>query len=400
MEMIDSKVWTGVQSLLDNYLKISADDYVVLLYTTDSSDSAVWVSTALELRGILCKTVWMAPLWDKGFPARLEPALPDPAQLRGRLVVLSFERDTMSHTQPLAEAIAKYKKSQVFRAISACPSLFSVALQPSPEELSARNTAILERLMSAKRLHITTESGSDLRVTLDPKHRWISNRGMARPGAIAILPAGEVATFPASIAGKLVADFAFNVNAITNRDARLHEHPVTIWVENGRGVNAECADPFVSQFIEEVFKVQCAYNVGELGFGTNSAVTEAIALNSHINERRPGVHLGFGDHNQEKELVDYQCGIHLDLIARGGKVWVDDEETPLDLENIAPSTGQHPESPRDEDVFVGGKTVDLEIDDCCGLLSETGGFRLFSQPAQGPGLFSQLGQGQESRRSG
>lgn|GEM_PF-1994262 len=389
MEMIDSKVWTGVQSLLDNYLKISADDYVVLLYTTDSSDSAVWVSAALELRGILCKTVWMAPLWDKGFSARLEPALPDPAELRGRLVVLSFERDTMSHTQPLAEAIAKYKKLQVFRAISACPTLFSVALQPSPEELSARNTAILERLMDAKRLHITTESGSDLRVTLDSKHRWISNRGMARPGAIAVLPAGEVATFPASIAGKLVADFAFNVNAITKRDARLHEHPVTIWVENGRAVNAECADPLVSQFIEEVFKNQCAYNVGELGFGTNFAVTEAITLNSHINERRPGVHLGFGDHNQENSVVGYQCGIHLDLIASGGKVWVDDEEAPFDLENYAPSAGLHPGSTRDEDVFVGGKTVDLEIDDCCGLLSETGGFRLFSRPALGPGLFSQ-----------
>lgn len=393
MEMIDSKVWTGVQSLLDNYLKITADDYVVLLYTTDSSDPAVWVSTALELRGIICKTVWMAPLWDKGFLARLEPALPDPAALRGRLVVLSFERDTMSHAQVLAEAIAKYEKLQVFRAISACSSLFSMALQPSPEELSARNTAILERLMGAKRLHITTESGSDLRVTLDPKHRWISNRGVARPGAIAVLPAGEVATFPASITGKLVADFAFNVNAITNRDARLHEHPITIWVENGRAVNAECDDPFVSQFIEEVFKVQCAFNVGELGFGTNFAVAEAIPLNSHINERRPGVHLGFGDHNQENEVVGYQCGIHLDLIARGGKIWIDDEEAPFDLENFAPSTGLHPGITRDEDVFVGGKTVtvDLEIDDCCGVLSKTGGFRLFSQSTEGPGLFCRSG---------
>lgn len=325
----------------------------------------------------------MAPLWDQGFLARLEPALPDPAELSGRLVVLSFERDTMSHTQPLANAIAKYKNVLVYRAISACPSLFSVALHAKPEDLSARNTAILERLMPAKRLRITTESGSDLRVTLDPKHRWISNRGKAGPGRIAILPAGEVATFPASIDGKLVADFAFNVNAVTRRDARLHDTPVTIWVENGRAVKAECDDPSVSRFIEECFHTHCAYNVGELGFGTNFAVQDAITLNSHINERRPGVHLGFGDHNQDANVVGYQCLVHLDLITRGGMVWVDDDETPLDLENIVPSTGQHPDSPRDEDVFVGGATVELEIDDCCGILTKEGGFRLFSQARGG-----------------
>jgi hypothetical protein len=380
-EIIDSKTWKGVQSLLDNYAQIGADDHVVVLYTSDSAESAAWVSAALELRAIPYNRVWMAPLWDDGFPARLTSALPDPAGLDGRrLVVLGFERDTMSHTRPLAAALTKYKKSQVFRAISACPSLFSAALQVLPKDLTARNTAILERLMTAERLHIKTEGGSDFKVTLDPKHRWISNRGMARPGRVAILPAGEVATFPASIAGVFVADFAFNVNAVTSRDARLQDHPITIWIEEGRAVKFECADSAVSKFLEESFRAHCAYNVGELGFGTNMAVTDAIPQNSHINERRPGVHLGFGQHNQDPGIVGYQCAIHLDLIARGGMVWIDDDEAPMDLENIAPSAGQHPDSPRDEDVFAG--TEELEIDDCCGLLTEDG-FRLFYQAGAG-----------------
>jgi Thermophilic metalloprotease (M29) len=379
METIDPKAWDGVQSLLDHYVKIRPDDYVVVLYTTDSSESAAWVSAALELREISSTRVWMAPLWDDGFLARLTIALPDPAEIEGRLVVLGFEKDTMSHTRRLATALSKYKKFQVFRAISACPDLFSTALQVLPEDLSARNTAILERLMAAERLHIKTNGGSDFHVTLDPKHRWISNRGMARPGRVAILPAGEVATFPASIAGVFVADFAFNVNAVTKRDSRLEDHPITIWVEGGRAVKFECADPSVSQFIEECFSTHCAYNVGELGFGTNFAVTDPIYLNSHINERRPGVHLGFGQHNQAPGIVGYQCAIHLDLIARGGMVWIGDDRIPMDLENIAPSVGQHPDSPRDEDVFDG--TEELEIDDCCGLLTEDG-FRLFSGRAE------------------
>lgn len=322
----------------------------------------------------------MAPLWDDGFTARLTSVLPDPAEFDGRLLVLGFERDTMSHMRPVASVLSKYKKSQAFRAISACPELFSTALHVLPQDLSARNTAILERLMTAKRLRITTAGGSDFTVTLDPKHRWISNRGAARPGRVTILPAGEVATFPDTISGVFVADFAFNVNAVTRLDARLQEHPITIWIEHGRAVKAECADPAVTRFIQESFRTYCAYNVGELGFGTNTAVTDPIPLNSHINERRPGVHLGFGQHNQDPGVVGYQCAIHMDLIARGGLVWVDDDPVPMDLENIAPSSGQHPDNPRDEDVFAG--TEDLEIDDCCGLLTADG-FRLFSQAGAG-----------------
>ncbi len=193
-----------------------------------------------------------------------------------------------------------------------------------------------------------------------------------------ILPAGEVATFPASIEGVFVADFAFNVNAITDRDARLHDYPVTVYIEDGRAVKYECADRAMSSFLEECFQTHCAYNVGELGFGTNFAVNEAIALNSHINERRPGVHLGFGQHNQDPGIVCYQCAIHLDLIAKGGMVWVDDEDAPLDLELVVPSAQLHPGNSRDEDVFS-PETLDLEIDDCCGILTGEG-LKLFSSP--------------------
>jgi len=376
---MSSQTWNGVQSLLDNYLKVQADDHVVVLYTSDSSDPAAWVSAALDLRGIRAKRVWMAPLRDEGFLERLKAALPPPAEVEGRLLVLGLERHSMSHTEALGSAISKYKNSRVLRAISACSDLFSTALSVTPEELTARNVAILERLMNAKRLRITTESGSDVSITLDAKHRWISNRGMARPGGVVILPAGEVATFPASVDGKFVADFAFNANVITTRDSRLHNHPVTLWIEDGRVVKYECADASMRRFLENCFYTHCAYNVGELGFGTNFAVTDAISMNSHINERRPGVHLGLGMHNQDPAVVGYQCSIHLDLIARGGLVWIDDDEVPLDMERIVPSSHSHPTTSRDEDVFS-PDLEDLEVDDCCGILTNDGELKLFSEP--------------------
>src|SRR5436189_3037143 len=106
--MVDSKTWEGVESLLDNYVQVSPDDLVLILYTSDSCESAVWVSAALELRGLQIRRVWMAPLRDQGFRERLASALPSPTELVGRLVILSFERDTMSHTRTLAAALSQY----------------------------------------------------------------------------------------------------------------------------------------------------------------------------------------------------------------------------------------------------------------------------------------------------
>lgn len=371
---MDTKTWDGVQSLLDKYVHIDPDDVVALLYTSDSYESAAWVSAALELRQIPVTRVWMAPLTDDGFQDRLTPALPPPSELRGRLILLSFERDTMSHTATIAAALSKYDRDRriVFRAISASASLFKHAMRAVPEDLSARNAAVLQRLMTACKLRITTRGGTDISVMLDnSRHRWVSNRGMARPGGVVILPAGEVATFPASISGTFVADFAFNVNAITDRDARLKRHPVRVLIKDGRAVRHHSDDADTRRFLEECFQKYCAYNVGELGFGTNSGVREPISLNSHINERRPGVHLGFGQHNQDPGVVGYQCAIHLDLIARGGVIWIDDDPTPLDLEHIVPSHQPHPASPRDEDIFS-PELEDIDVDDCCGILTSEG----------------------------
>jgi hypothetical protein len=369
---MDEKIWSGVQSLLDAYARITGGDRAIILYTSDSQRSAALVSAALELRGIDHSRVWMAPLHDDGFPARLAAELPPPDALTGYLIVLSFERDTFSHTGALIRALAAYPRERVriFRSISASDSLFADALRASPEELSRRNVAILERLTNARRLHITTRGGTDLEVGIDSgRLRWISNRGIARAGGTVILPAGEVATFPAAISGIHVADFAYNVNAITEDDVRLERCPVRIEIADGRVVDHACDDPQIARFLHQSLTTHCAYNVGELGFGTNFHIADPIPMNSHINERRPGVHIGLGQHNQDPGIVGYQCAIHLDLIARGGIIAVDGGSDVIDLEHLVPSDAPHPVSTRDEDVFS-PDVLDIEDGDCCGLLSD------------------------------
>jgi hypothetical protein len=386
--VLTKSAWKGVQSLLDSYFKVRDDDYVIVVYASKTLEHASWVSAALRMRGIPVKKVWMIPLRDPEFTRRFGAALPKPSAIRGRLIVLTFERDSLSHDSQIRAELSEFDadRRMVFRVISTCDELFTVALQESPDELSAKNATILELLVPSKALRVTTPGGSDLSITVDTrKHRWISNRGVWRPGSFVILPAGEVATFPASIEGKFVADFAFNVNMMTDRDARLDSHPVTVWIENNRAVKYECANSDVMSFLNECFYSYCAYTVGEVGFGTNGSIQTPISLNSHINERHPGVHLGFGQSNQAPSVVGYDCNIHLDLIAKGGMVWIDGGEVPLDLSKVSKSSKPHPTHTWDEDAGSSQGITDLDVDDCCGIITSEG-LRLFEPTAREDGM--------------
>jgi leucyl aminopeptidase (aminopeptidase T) len=300
--MID--IWKGVESLLDSYAQINKKDLAVILYTLDALEPAVWVSAALEQRGISYARVWMKAIQDHGLESRLLNALPEQSALDGRLVLISLERDTMSHTTTIRRALENYRTEDVIvlRAISAGPEFFSVSLLPTPQEIESRNTYLLERMSRASLLKITTPGGSDFNVRLKPgKHRWISNRGKAIPGRTVILPAGEVATYPASVDGYFIADFAYNVNEISERDVRLTDTPVHLLFEGGNLIELECDNKDTREYLTNIMSMnEHGRRAGELGFGTNFAIERALPMNSHINERCPG-----------------------DLIAYGGLVWAD-----------------------------------------------------------------------------
>ena len=357
------QVWKGIQSLFDSYIHIDPLDYVLLIYTPDAQESATWVSAALEDRQIKYSRFVMQPLHDSHFDEQLAHHLPKPNDIKKRLIVLTFERDTMSHTTSLLNQMRHFPKDKIvaLRTISASAELFSVALMPTPEELERRNAYIIDKLYGTKSLRVTTQGGTDIRITLDSeKHRWISNRGRLRPGATIILPAGEVATYPADVNGIFVADFAYNINMVTEKDVRLNHCPVRLDIENGLVKKYSCDNPEIQKFLDTSLSTECSFKIGELGFGTNMAVTYPVPFNSHVNERCPGIHLGLGQHNQNPDIVGYQCAIHLDLIAKGGLVWADGELV-VDLENVPDSAIPHPTFTEDEDVFS-----PESIDDCCG----------------------------------
>ncbi len=367
---MNADLLTGLASLFDAYMRISERDRVLLLYTSDAVEAVALVSAGLSLRRISHRRVWMHAKADSGLEERWNQGLAALQPITGgSLVILTLERDTFSNAPEISRLMsaAGHADMRLFRVISACPALFETAMRANPADLSALNTTLIEAMIGESRLRLTTPSGSDLQVTLDPRrYRWISNRGTIERGRAVVLPAGEVATFPARIDGQFVADFAFNINCLVEGDARLNRHPVRIDIEDSRVIGFDCADRAVSAMIEEVLAADNGRRIGELGFGTNPCVARPVALNSHINERHRGIHLGIGQHNQSADLVPWYCAQHLDLIADGGAILLESGRR-IDLATLRPSARPHHFGPQvsDEDVFS-PEEVRVEDGDCCG----------------------------------
>ncbi|MFJ9748693.1 M29 family metallopeptidase [Streptomyces chartreusis] len=361
----DEQVWRGVSNFVENYVAPRDDDHVVILYTVDARDPAAWIFAEFASKGIKPKLLGMNPVEDSTVEQRLRDALPAPEISDSRIVILTVERDTMSHFMQLRRALAPYPQERwsVLRLINASEELFRYSMNVSPQILSSINGALLRRMMPARSLHISSSSGTRLDVEVDStRYRWLSNRGVWRPGAFLILPPGEVSTFPANINGRLVADGAFNVTAYTAADSRLNRYPVTLDIEEGRVVDFSCESPTIERLINRCLTFKNADRVGELGFGTNVGTQGFIAMNSHINERHPGVHIGLGQHGQRVDAVGYTADIHLDLITSDAEIRTDGGET-IDSHNLISFRGESHPNPLE----AGINEEDID-GDCCGLI--------------------------------
>lgn len=363
-------VWTGILHLLFDYGDLRNDDDVVVVYTPDLREPVSWVCLALQNAGANYSTVAMNPLTDSTFPSRLRAKIAASRATPGKCIALVFESETMSHNHVFREVFRGYTADQrrIVRCINTGSDLFAIGLSPRPDEVSRRNADLLHFLRNERRIEISTAAGTRLEIELDPRRfDWISNRGVSEGGRMIALPAGEIATFPARIDGQLVADFAINVNYRFDGDVRLQSNPVVVQIRDNQLTSFSCKEKRIAEQLERFFAMNNAKRVGELGFGTHPAMLAALPENTHLNERRRGVHIGFGQHNQADQLAGYVAQVHVDLIASGGKVRLSGGEE-IDLESVPVVNATHPHLMKSVDLFSPADTPpDIAPVYCCGL---------------------------------
>ncbi|WP_439028456.1 aminopeptidase [Haloarchaeobius sp. DT45] len=249
-----------------------------------------------------------------------EPPAPVAAAMEASDVFLAPTTKSISHTRARGNACEAGARGSTLPGIT--EEVFTTGLDADYENIAAECEAMLEQVADADEIRVTTELGTDITFEIGDRE-WRSDTGMVHePGDFSNLPAGEVFVSPETTNGTYVVDGTIDPHGLL-----AEGETVTIEVEDGyvTSTDSEEINAMLETAAEEVG--QDAYNLAELGIGTNVAVTELVG-SVLLDEKAGGtVHIAFGD--DAGIGGDVSAPIHQDGIIREPTVYADGEEVEL-----------------------------------------------------------------------
>ncbi|SDK08377.1 Leucyl aminopeptidase (aminopeptidase T) [Halovenus aranensis] len=254
-----------------------------------------------------------------------EPPEAVAAAMTGADVVLAPTTKSLSHTTARQEATDAGARAATLPGIT--DGVFLMGLDADYEAIREECVAIYEQVADADEIRVTSPQGTD--ITLEVGERdWREDTGIVHePGAFSNLPAGEVFVSPVSGDGTVVVD------------GTMMPHGE---LTDGQTVRFEVEDGYVTDIDDEEISDQvetaaqevgdAAYNLAEIGIGTNTAVTELVG-SVLLDEKAGGtVHLAIGDNHAIGG--DVEAPLHLDGILREPTVFADGSQIALPDSNV------------------------------------------------------------------
>lgn len=228
-------------------------------------------------------------------------------------VCMMITTGSFTHTTGRAEATKRGCRIASMPGIT--EEIVQNTLGANYNEIERIGTLLADKLTKAKKIHITTEAGTDLTLSCDGRQGIADTGKLTKKGAFGNLPAGEAMVAPIETKGNgiLVVDGVI-------ADFKVMETPLTITFENGRiiktkGPDAKAFDEFLDQFQDT------AKHVCEFGIGTNP--TCKIIGNGLVDEKVFGtIHVACGNNLFMGGQQD--CDMHYDMIIYAPTVWLDD----------------------------------------------------------------------------
>ena len=192
-------------------------------------------------------------------------------------------------------------------------------------EIQALTAKIKGIVDSAKEIRVTTNGGTDITATFDPKYKWVICDGNIKPGKWSNLPDGEIFTVPVTANGKVVVDGCLG-DFFTEKYGDISSTPVSYDLKDGRAVkgSVECVNAELKKEFEEyTFDTDENSNrLGEFAIGTNVGLTKLIG-NLLQDEKFPGIHLALGDAYCDKTGAEWKSDAHNDGVLRNPTIIVD-----------------------------------------------------------------------------
>ncbi len=249
-----------------------------------------------------------------------EPPEPVGTAMAHADVVLAPTTKSLSHTNARSNATAAGARAATLPGIT--DGVFLMGLDADYERIATECENVLEQVADAEEIRVTSPQGTDITLSIGDRE-WLPDTGIVHePGDFSNLPAGEVFVSPTSGDGTIVVDGTIRPHG------KLDDgHTVTFTVEDGFVTDVD--DPEISEELEVAAEEvgNDAYNLAELGIGTNVAVTELIG-SVLLDEKAGGtVHLAVGDdHGIGGDVV---APIHMDGILTEPTVYADGSEVTL-----------------------------------------------------------------------
>ncbi|WP_231184769.1 aminopeptidase [Haladaptatus sp. DYF46] len=249
-----------------------------------------------------------------------EPPAAVAAAMAAADVVLAPTTKSLSHTR--ARGNANEEGARIATLPGITKEVMVTGLAANYEAINRHCKDVLAQVEGAEEIRVTTEAGTD--ITFEPGDReWFDDTGLCHdPGDFTNLPAGEVFVSPENANGKYVVDG-------TMRPHGLLDDGQTLEFEVEDGYVTEISDNEIREQVETAAEEvgRDAYNLAELGIGTNVAVSELVG-SVLLDEKAGGtVHIAIGD--DAGIGGDTDAPLHLDGIVRDPTVYADGEEVEL-----------------------------------------------------------------------
>jgi len=264
-----------------------------------------------------------------------EPPTPVAAAMRDADVFFAPTTKSISHTRARGDACDAGVRGATLPGITA--EVFATGLDADYERIRAECDEMLAQVADAEEVRVTTDRGTD--ITFRPGDReWLSDTGLVHePGDFSNLPAGEVFVSPETADGTYVVDGTMMPHGLLDAGETLsfevEDGFVTHISDDDIREQVETAAEDVGDAAEgtstnsDASRRNAAYNLAELGIGTNVAVTDLVG-SVLLDEKAGGtVHIALGD--DAGIGGDTDAPIHLDGIIRDPTVYADGD--PVDL---------------------------------------------------------------------
>lgn len=225
---------------------------------------------------------------------------------------------------PLLPFLANELKSRHGHMIGIDEALMGEGMCADYDEVFTLTNKVYEIVRHAKKIHVTSEKGSDVTATFHPEWKWIPCHGRyTEQGKWGNLPEGEVFTAPATVDGVLVCDV---LGDFFSEKYGVLKHPVTLTVKDGYITTVACEDATIEKDVRDYFfSTPNGNRAGEFAIGTLTSL-KRLTGNLLQDEKMPGLHVAFGNPYPEFTGADWDAKIHVDVIPSRCTIEIDGRE--------------------------------------------------------------------------